>query len=143
MKYSKDLYELKLGLCFFKEYLESMKNSADDIKSFTKDIKYCDKEIERQYATLVNSADAIGQCSHPLWYLVDIDKEFGVKSYHCKCLKCGKEKSGNRNAFQHVVGFNSLNDGNYDSMKEIFNNTYREEEKVPTRRLMLEKYKVM
>ena len=143
MKSSEELYRLKLDLYYYEEYLKRAKNTNEECQSFNKDIRYCSKEIDKTYAKLMDDVDVIGQCSHPLWYLVDIDKEFGVKSYHCKCLKCGKEKIGSRELFNHLVAFNSLKGGSFEDMKAIFNETYKEEEKIPTRRLMLEKYRVI
>ena len=143
MKNSEELYNAKLDLYYYEEYAKRVNKTKEESEYLKKIINYCNKDIEKIYNILINSKDEDGVCSHPLWYLVDVDSEFGVKSYHCKCLKCGKEMIGSKSLFNHMVAFNTLKNGGFKEMKEEFDQVYKEEEKVPTRKLMLDKYKVL
>lgn len=144
--YENELYELKLDLFELKRYY--LNASKEDKAVLFKQIKQLEARIDQKYFENLDRNDDGFECCHPLWYLIAKDKEYGIESYVCKCLKCGKTSTGGKQRFRNVVAFNALRsfghstDENFNRMKIEFDKVYSAEDKVKTRKLMLDKYKV-
>lgn len=76
-KYALYMANVRISECINKEdigYLLATKVILEnEIKKLYKEVK-----LEKQKT-----------CSHPLWYVLEKDFDYGIHSYKCKCLECG------------------------------------------------------
>ena len=60
-------------------------------------------------------------CQHEFLCVTEVDKDYGILSYRCKCLDCGAEKGDLASKFNYnSLYFVGTMSGSYESMKEAF-----------------------
>ena len=134
------LLNLKLDL----EYFEYQCNSLDrrDLDFLSSNLYF---EIKKTYEELTEKLQE--KCEHDVWYLLRQDRSFNIVTDTCRCIECGKIRTGREDKFKgKLIGNNKSRflfneEDKYNNVRNEFDTNvivYGKEDSV---KRILQKYK--